>query len=117
MANSATIIGSAVSAVPLALGLAGGLAGHGPTPGARDPGELSRAVSQLTQQCKRETDDLHAERDAALIALPGGKAIFDQLQSDSDAAAAAASAALERAHADRQKAERDALSARRADFD
>jgi len=115
MANTATVIGGAVSAVPLALGIMGGLSGRGPSPAARDPLELSRAVSALSQQCRREADDLRAERGATLIALSGGQVVFDQFQTDSDAAAATASAAIQKAHADRAKAEREAQSVRRTE--
>ena len=115
MANTATIIGGAVSAVPLALGIMGGLSGGRPFPAARDPLELSRAISELSQQCKREADDLRAERSATLIALSGGQVIFDQFQSDSDTAAATASAAIQKAHSDRAKAEREAQSVRRTE--
>jgi hypothetical protein len=117
MANSATIIGSAVSAVPVALGMLGALSGGGSPPPARDPNELIRLVTELDRQCRSETDNLRTERGVMLLALPGGQAIFDQFQSDSDAAAATESAAVQTARADRAKADRDAISVRRTEFD
>lgn len=117
MANSATIIGSAVSAVPVALGMLGALSGGGPRPPAIDLNELIRARSELDRQCKLETDALRNDRGVMLRALPGGQAIFDQFQSDSDAADATASTATQTARGDRAKAERDALSVRRTELD
>jgi hypothetical protein len=117
MANSATIIGSAVSAVPVALGMLGALSGGGPRQPAIDLNELIRARSELDRQCKLDSDNLRDDRGVMLQALPGGQAIFDQFQSDSDAADATASTATPTARGDRAKAERDALSVRRTEMD
>lgn len=117
MANSATIIGTAVSAVPISLGMLAALSGGGPRPPARDLSAAFRALAEITQQCDRETAALRADRSVMLQALPGGQALFDQFQSDSDAANVTASTAVQRAHDDRAKADRDAISVRRTELD
>jgi len=104
--------------VPVALGMLGALSGGSrPSPPPRNTLELSRAMTELDRQCKQETDDLHAERSVTLQALSGGQDIFDQFQTDADAAAATALTAVERARADRAKAGRDAQSVRRTEMD